>query len=533
MACMRHEAGSKAAFAFVKKATVEATQQADSGLGALAADSASDSSFAPRIGTSEPGFAFAPKASTTSAIADLLGLQRSAASAAKFLILEFITVASVAYLTSELYHRLIIPDATVAAPYWGEALVLASLYCVATLWLGDFGHLQNLRRQRLLWNAVRAAILAFAFLVSGMFLLKVSDEYSRGAFLAQLVATCVATLCLRGALIGRQQRGLESGRLAMRRAFLIGEPADPDGLPERLRSSGIVTVAQFPFSFLESGPEGVTDRKLIEACRSLYADDIFVLPKASELGRIKTLVDQLSQLPVAVHVMIPGFDDLLSASEVLEFGDVAAMQVQGRPLSVLDELLKRTFDIVFAGSMLVLFSPVMLISAALIKLTSRGPVLFKQVRHGYNNQAITVLKFRTMRTDECGQDFRQVTRNDDRITWIGARLRASSIDELPQLINVLRGEMSIVGPRPHALAHNQMFEERIPPLSRRHNVKPGITGWAQVNLLRGETDTLEKMQKRIDYDLFYIDNWSFFFDLKIIALTALLFLSVKNYRQSY
>lgn len=461
------------------------------------------------------------------------GLPASAAWAARLLALEFVTVTAVAYATSKLYHHLVIPDATVATEYFGAGLALAALYCASTLGLGDIGHLQSFRWQRLLWDAVCATTLAFCFLVSGMFLLKISDEYSRGAFLAQFITVCVATVAIRGILIGRQQHALENGRLAMRRAFLIGDSDQSEGLAKHLGESGIVAVAHLPFAMVENGSADESSRKLIERCRSLCVDDIFVLPKANELTRIKTLLDQLSQLPVEVHVMIPGLDDLLTASEILQFGDVATMKVQGRPLSTTDEILKRGFDLVFAVLFLVALSPIMLMAAGLVKLTSRGPVLFRQVRHGYNNQAITVLKFRTMRIADQDEAFRQATRNDERVTWIGAILRASSIDELPQFFNVLRGEMSIVGPRPHALAHNKMFEERIPPLSRRHNVKPGLTGWAQVNLLRGETDTLEKMQKRIDFDLFYIDNWSFHFDLKVIAMTALLLLSPKNYRETY
>jgi lipopolysaccharide/colanic/teichoic acid biosynthesis glycosyltransferase len=179
---------------------------------------------------------------------------------------------------------------------------------------------------------------------------------------------------------------------------------------------------------------------------------------------------------------------------------------------------------------LVLFTPLLLCVAVAIKLDSPGPVLFRQTRHGYNKQAIGVLKFRTMTTLEDGSDFKQVRRNDDRVTAVGRTLRRTNIDELPQLINVLRGEMSIVGPRPHATAHNDMFEGRILPFARRHNVRPGITGWAQVNGARGETDTVEKMQERINYDLYYIDNWSLFFDVKIITMTLF---SRQSYLNAY
>jgi lipopolysaccharide/colanic/teichoic acid biosynthesis glycosyltransferase len=163
---------------------------------------------------------------------------------------------------------------------------------------------------------------------------------------------------------------------------------------------------------------------------------------------------------------------------------------------------------------------VLVIAAILIKLDSKGPVLFRQIRHGFNNKPIRVFKFRTMTTLEDGcVSFRQAVRGDSRVTRVGRILRRTNIDELPQLINVIRGEMSIVGPRPHAVAHNEMYVDQIVRMSRRHNVKPGITGWAQVNGLRGETDTIEKMRKRVEYDLYYIDNWSLWLDIKIIIMT--------------
>jgi lipopolysaccharide/colanic/teichoic acid biosynthesis glycosyltransferase len=168
--------------------------------------------------------------------------------------------------------------------------------------------------------------------------------------------------------------------------------------------------------------------------------------------------------------------------------------------------------------------------ALAIKLDSKGPIFFRQTRHGYNNQTIRIFKFRSMTTMEDGDDFRQVTRNDSRVTRVGRILRRTNIDELPQLLNVLLGQMSIVGPRPHATAHNDMFAGRILPFARRHNVKPGITGWAQVNGCRGATDSLEKMQERIEFDLHYIDNWSFLLDAKIIVMTLF---SKKSYLNAY
>ena len=170
--------------------------------------------------------------------------------------------------------------------------------------------------------------------------------------------------------------------------------------------------------------------------------------------------------------------------------------------------------------MLLLISPLLILIALAVKLTSSGPVLFRQDRYGLDGKKIGVYKFRSMKVMENGGAVIQAKRNDKRITPVGAFLRRTSLDELPQFFNVLQGRMSIVGPRPHALAHNEYYKELVESYMQRHKVKPGITGWAQVSGYRGETDTLEKMQKRVEYDLWYIDNWSLWVDLKIIFLTV-------------
>jgi exopolysaccharide biosynthesis polyprenyl glycosylphosphotransferase len=201
-----------------------------------------------------------------------------------------------------------------------------------------------------------------------------------------------------------------------------------------------------------------------------------------------------------------------------------------RPLSTFDLLVKRAFDLVVALAGLILLSPMLLIVAAAIKLDGTGPILFRQTRHGYNNGSIRVFKFRTMNVVEDGKFFKQAQQADPRVTTFGRILRRTNIDELPQLLNVLLGEMSIVGPRPHPVALNERYQHRLTPFMRRHNIKPGITGWAQVNGCRGETDTVEKMQRRLEFDLYYIDNWSLIFDIQIILLT---FLSKKAYTNAY
>jgi exopolysaccharide biosynthesis polyprenyl glycosylphosphotransferase len=185
-------------------------------------------------------------------------------------------------------------------------------------------------------------------------------------------------------------------------------------------------------------------------------------------------------------------------------------------------LLKRPIDVLVAGVALVAFWPALLLIALLIKLDSPGPVLYRQARHGRNERVFTLVKFRTLRVETCAPaagPFRQVTPDDPRVTRVGRVLRWLSLDELPQLVNVLRGEMSIVGPRPHPVALNEQYATTIDGYLSRHRVKPGITGWAQVNGLRGETNTADKMERRVQYDLHYIEHWSLGFDLRIMART--------------
>ncbi|HDZ1023267.1 TPA: exopolysaccharide biosynthesis polyprenyl glycosylphosphotransferase, partial [Klebsiella pneumoniae] len=189
------------------------------------------------------------------------------------------------------------------------------------------------------------------------------------------------------------------------------------------------------------------------------------------------------------------------------------------PLSGINMVFKRVEDIIISALILILISPVLAVIALAVKTTSAGPILFRQTRYGMDGKPIKVWKFRSMTVMENDDTIRQATKNDVRITKVGNILRKTSLDELPQFFNVLLGGMSIVGPRPHAVAHNEQYRNLIEGYMLRHKVKPGITGWAQINGWRGETDTLDKMEKRVEFDLEYIRNWSIYFDLKIIFLT--------------
>ncbi|WP_372760477.1 undecaprenyl-phosphate glucose phosphotransferase [Pseudoalteromonas sp.] len=234
--------------------------------------------------------------------------------------------------------------------------------------------------------------------------------------------------------------------------------------------------------------------------------------------RIADLLLQLGDTTVDVHI-IPDF--LLSAliqGRIEHIGEIDTLSMVESPCLGSHELIKRCEDILFSLIILLLISPLLLLIAIAVKLTSPGPVIFKQDRYGLDGRKIKVWKFRSM-TDTKNNDVSQATKNDARVTRVGRFLRRTSFDELPQFLNVLEGYMSIVGPRPHAVAHNEEYRKKVQFYMFRHKAKPGITGWAQVNGWRGETDTVIKMAKRVEYDLHYIKNWSLMFDIKIIFLT--------------
>ena len=251
------------------------------------------------------------------------------------------------------------------------------------------------------------------------------------------------------------------------------------------------------------------------------------LPMASQ-PRILKLLDDLRDTTASIYFVPDLFVFDLIQARVDRVNDVPVVAVCETPFYGINLLLKRLSDIVLSGLILVMIAPIMLGVAVAVKMSSPGPILFKQRRYGLDGKEILVYKFRSMTVAEDGAKVVQATRNDLRITRVGAFIRRTSLDELPQFINVLEGKMSIVGPRPHAVAHNEQYRKLIKGYMVRHKVKPGITGWAQVNGYRGETETLDKMEKRIEYDLDYLRNWSLRLDISIIIRTALLVVKDSN-----
>ncbi|MDH5232556.1 MAG: undecaprenyl-phosphate glucose phosphotransferase [Gammaproteobacteria bacterium] len=259
--------------------------------------------------------------------------------------------------------------------------------------------------------------------------------------------------------------------------------------------------------------------ELVRRARNAEIDTIYITMPLKAEERTKDMIRSLSDTTVSLYYA-PDFEtfDMLYGSWQ-ELGNMPVVSIFENPYDGIDGWLKRSEDVVLASFVLLFSAIPMLIIAALIKLTSPGPVLFKQQRYGMNGEEIEVWKFRSMRVDDAHANVIQAKREDARVTRLGRFLRRTSLDELPQFINVLQGRMSIVGPRPHAVSHNEEYRSQINRYMLRHKVKPGITGWAQINGWRGETNTLDKMEKRIQYDLEYIRNWSLMFDLKIFLLT--------------
>jgi Undecaprenyl-phosphate glucose phosphotransferase len=445
----------------------------------------------------------------------------------KIIGMEFVTIALLCLTTSIGYFTVVLNETPPSFEFLAAVLVIPALVVLPAAAFKQYHLIQAQSRDRYMWSGLAAVTLAFALFISLLFVFKVAHWYSRATLLCQFLALGGAILVVRRATHNYIRGAVRAGRLEARRAILVGDVKLHDHVLEKFWEFGIrwPAVLGLPAGISHSAESQLVAngvRSFVEQCRSLKPDDVIFLPKDHELPVVALLSEALLALPVAVHVVPPGLHELWSSVKVTNYGGTIAVQVINPPLSSFDLAVKRCFDLCVASLTLLLLSPLLLMVSLAIKLDSKGPVFFRQNRHGYNNEIIAVQKFRTMKVMEDGETlatFTQARPNDPRVTALGRILRRTNIDELPQLFNVLRGEMSIVGPRPHPIALNELFRDRIAPFSRRHNVKPGLTGWAQVSGLRGNTDTFEKMRRRIEHDLFYIDNWSFVLDLKIILMT--------------
>ena len=428
-------------------------------------------------------------------------------------------VLDVVIIAGTLYLATLIPRVVESQVY----LNLALLAVVAFTFIGEFGGLYSswrgssvgaeVMRTWWCWTLVTVILLGVGFAT------KTSVVYSRMAVTLWFVATPIALsflrLALRIALRMARDRGYNK-----RTGAVVGSGPIAKRIAKTLIDNPSFGIEQSGFYDDEGeGLAGDLDA-LVERCSQGRIDVVYLALPLERSRLIRDLTERLHNSTVSVY-LVPDLlvFDLMQA-RVQSLGDVPVISILESPFLGIDGWVKRAEDVVLGSIILASITLPMIAIAAAVKLTSSGPVFFKQRRIGFNGKKITVWKFRSMNTCDYGDNFVQATKSDVRITRLGAFLRKTSLDELPQFINVISGEMSIVGPRPHGVAQNEQYRQLIGDYMLRHKVKPGITGWAQINGWRGETDTLEKMEKRVEFDLHYIRNWSLWMDLKIIVLTV-------------
>lgn len=419
------------------------------------------------------------------------------------------------------------------------ALLTVLLFSIAGLYNID-AIFDTFHTRKQLPKIVMLCTVAFLILVTAAFALKISTWFSRHWAFFWLIASIASIYVVR--LLARQLllKWARSGRLT-RNIAIVGAGDQGQLLYDFLKNQPypwIQVVGVFDdrservSNAIDGGQLAGNIETLLGMARQTRIDDILVaLPWGAE-DRILTILNKLQILPANIRLSpdLVGFKFPFHSYSY--YNGVPALNVFDKPLSGGDYLIKSIEDKVLSLLILMLIFPILMVIAVLIKLDSPGPVLFRQKRYGFNNQLIEVWKFRSMRVDQQDDNAAQLTtRNDPRVTRLGRLLRKTSLDELPQFFNVLTGEMSIVGPRPHATeakAAGMLYENVVHQYAARHKVKPGITGWAQVNGWRGDTDTEEKIRKRVEYDIDYINNWSLSRDLLIILKTVTVVLGDQN-----
>ena len=369
------------------------------------------------------------------------------------------------------------------------------------------------------------------------FLLKIGDAFSRGSFLVFWGLAPIGLLGARRIAKSVVRRAAAQGRIGRRNVILLGYRDEIDALQRRdlLAFFGASQVNRFTLSteadlLARRSSDIKTLEQVANFIRHNNAAEILLALPWTDAARIEWLREQIKILPVSAKLLPDRQIRLLTNYASSGYQRIASLEIQRSPLSATECTVKRLVDVVIGGLALLLLTPILLLTAIAIKLDGEGPVFFLQNRKGFNGRQFVMFKFRTMTVQENGAVVTQARRNDPRVTKIGRLLRAASIDELPQLLNVLRGDMSLIGPRPHALAHDNQFEKLLQDYAFRHHVKPGMTGWAQVNGLRGATPTVEHIARRVEMDLWYINNWSLWLDVQILVKT---FFEVLRERNAY
>ena len=418
-----------------------------------------------------------------------------------------------------------VPDVGVS---FGVGFVACVIYGLLARSWGLYGLPSLLAPQQHFWPIVLGWAMVFLMLLLVLFLLKVGIAFSRGSIIAFASLGLLSLLAFRLLANSYLRAALAKGLMMGRRAVIIGDPDELAALnaTNLLDQFGIEEVARVMLATARGdGLNGLTHSesakvgRAVEIARNADASEIVVALHWSSTAVLELVRDRLRCSPLPVRLL----PDRNIRSIIGRRQAVGAflVELQREPLTKIERAIKRVLDIGLASAIILALSFLMMVVAVAIKIDSPGPVIFRQRRNGFNGRQFVIYKFRTMSVIEDGEVICQAKKRDVRVTTIGRLLRRSSIDELPQLFNVLKGDMSLVGPRPHAVAHNDEYGASIANYAYRHHVKPGITGWAQINGFRGETTRIESMMERIEADLWYINNWSLWLDLRIMIATSL------------
>ena len=453
-------------------------------------------------------------------------------------LLEFGAVLGLSLGTGILYHLTAYGVVESMGFYLEVGVIGAAVYTATNTARGDYrlgnflGGKMSSRRILIHWHGTLFCLLAVGFLA------QLSSVYSRAWIFLFYACGLLLLVPTRRLLTQATLYASRIGIVATKRIFVVGAEPRVAAFLQRYRPSqlgvevaGCCFLPLLPGRLSASGSENLTrelEHALVQA-REANPDAVFLLAPWTATDAVKHSAETFGTLPAELHLGPDRMLEEFSNAELLRLGPISTLQLTTVPLGTIQLLTKRFLDIAVSLVALVVLSPLLLIVAGLIKLDGPGPALFRQRRYGYNQRTFWIVKFRTMRVMEDGPDILQVTPGDCRVTRFGRWLRRWNIDELPQFINVLKGDMSLVGPRPHALSHNLEYEKKIRLYARRHNVKPGITGWAQVHGFRGETDAA-RMRSRVEHDIYYIENWSLWLDIQIIVRTVV---SPSSYRNAY
>jgi Undecaprenyl-phosphate glucose phosphotransferase len=441
-------------------------------------------------------------------------------------VFDFAWIIVLSVATGVAYHSVALGGSAEVAEFVGSGLAIAILFSATAHARGFYRASKLLGARSKVSEALLIWIMIFTCFASVAFTLKISDLFSRGALLLFFGSGLPTLLASRIGLSYFLRCVVSSGLLSSRRVVLLtasDQPLDTEFVRSMERYgctlSRVFAVGDRGEKGFHSGlMERLSD--VVRYVRQRRMDEILLAIDWNRTELIQRIVNELRVVPIPTRLIVDSSLNWLLERPLLEIGPANAVELQRAPLSPAQRALKRIIDIMASGLGLVVLMPLFGLMALAIILDSGGPVLFQQSRAGFNGRAFRIYKFRTMTTLENGPAVRQARKNDERVTRVGRFLRRFSLDELPQLINVMRGEMSLVGPRPHALTHDDEYSKLIAEYATRQKMKPGITGWAQVNGCRGETPHVEAMQRRVDHDLWYINCWSVWLDLRILAMTV-------------